>query len=128
MNDLGNLRAIVGSNEFAQPRTSVFQLLQRFDEIVLTFDRGTVAIAVNPGDDTVRLLRSGSNYPHTSVLTDTDPWQRAIGWPIMWAWTLKNNREYVDGLQIEFRAQGNYPAFQFMCEASSITAYVLQAI
>ncbi len=35
-------------------------------------------------------------------ISETSPWSKCIGFPLMWSWTLTNQQGYEDGLQFEF--------------------------
>jgi len=75
--------------------------------IRLHFSQNIVCVVVNPDDDSLTI---GQSTPANTIarpsLKSKEPWSRAIGTQVLWAWHLTNHQGYVDGLQLAFCEPG----------------------
>ncbi len=90
------------------------------------FSESTVFIVVNADDDTlysVQRLPDELTGTQPADFSDDYPWKDAIGKPLRWAWALRNNRGYLDGMQFEFaiNIEDKETAIQMMGMASGIS-------
>ena len=79
--------------------------------LVLTFESQAVRIEAIADDDQIRLRRwdeesspcpnAGEGCRHQD-LSEHPVWREAQGLPILWAWSMKNQQGYSDGIQFEF--------------------------
>ena len=78
-------------------------LPDEYAAIRLHFSPTVLCIYVDPDDDSLHL--STSVPPETTPLPSLagrEPWNLAIGRPILWTWRLVNHQGYSDGLQFAF--------------------------
>lgn len=106
--------------------------LPRWPALVeLTFDEFTVYVCAEPQIDTLLCTRTlpGSyscNYP---VELPTTFWNGLIGWTLTDAWQMKNDRGYLDAIQLWFRQQpnaGRYRYVQLWAICSSVRLFEFQ--
>ncbi|MDX2240601.1 MAG: DUF6334 family protein [Leptolyngbyaceae cyanobacterium bins.302] len=83
------------------------ELLHRPDAVILVFQHRKFTIQAVAEDDTINLiaevvlLDSSFEYKLTSV-SEREPWVKAIGKKIGWAWMLTNQQGYFDSIQFDF--------------------------
>lgn len=77
-------------------------------ELLLCFEQTVVTLAVTEEDeiDTVSQISADDSEIHKVDLTGVMPWRGAVGRPLMWVWQMTNQQGYLDGVQIEFAADG----------------------
>lgn len=93
--------------------------------VELRFSESVVCVGVNEDLDTIVLAELVPQVPETIItqeMTAHAPWNKALGLPVLWAWTMRNHQGYEDGLQLEFadREQGFGPTVQMIGLASAI--------
>jgi Family of unknown function (DUF6334) len=120
--EFGDLVTISAASEFSAVESGA---AGRFDEWCFEFRHGTVYVAVEPDDDSVRLLADGAGYPYVVRITDQKPWNAMVGCSLRWGWLLTNQRGYTDGAQFEFSGESQSWTIQLVAEASQLTAYSL---
>jgi hypothetical protein len=96
------------------------------------FSSSIVCIWVDPDNDTLHVSDSvpSQTLSHGSVLAQ-EPWHRAAGKPILWAWRLINQQGYGDGIQVSFSdAERNKElvVVQLIGKASTIDVAVVERI
>jgi hypothetical protein len=66
-------------------------------------------LAVNPDDDTVRIIEGEETGLEEVLITPApaeSPWTSALGTVPQWIWVLENQQGYHDGLQFGFAVDG----------------------
>jgi hypothetical protein len=97
-----------------------------FDEFTFTFERGTLSVRADGEFDTVVIDEGGPSLPTTEDLSTLEPWATVIGCGLLWLWTLRNQRGFVDGFQAEFAdGAGRRATVQLMCSASALAVCVV---
>ena len=128
VNEFGDLVAVLGArSEPAIPAQPTV-----FEQYSFRFDRGTLTVAADGSDDSVRLIEGETTLPHRAPLTLVEPWSGAVGRGVLWAWLLTNQSGFVDGFQIEFGWGSGTPngnlGIQLVCEASALTAAMVREL
>ena len=96
------------------------------EELVLAFELGRLKVGVDPDWDTVVLSATpGAEGGRTAVHVGGEPWSRCIGLRVRWIWRLQNQREFFDGVQLEFAGERESPAIQIVAEASALRLFAL---
>jgi hypothetical protein len=123
--DFGELVPVSVSAEFApiDPGPT-----GRFDEWLFKFRAGTFCVAVDPNDDTVKIVATNVGNSHVVNVTDQPPWSALVGSRLRWGWTLTNQRGYTDGVQLEFFHERDFWIIQVIAEASSLTSYSISPL
>ena len=106
-----------GALVFVEP---VYSAFENPDAVHLNFERASYTVGQNPDDDTITLLRR--KLPSIHPASEVEPFSRAIGKRVLWAWILTNQQGYTDGLQFEFwkSAEEEQVVVQFIAEASQL--------
>jgi hypothetical protein len=128
VDDFGNLLAVTGSRAEAVSAGRP----TRFEQYAFRFERGTLSVLADGSDDSIQVFEDETLLDHVELLTDTAPWAGAVGHGVMFAWRLKNQSGYADGLQIEFgwgsEPPGGHLCVQLVCVASELTASIVRAL
>jgi Family of unknown function (DUF6334) len=108
--------------------------------VILTFEYRIFTVLVIASDDTIELF-SGACYPAVKYnlisVTEKEPWLRAIGKKIIWAWDLINQQGYADSIQFYFANVDSEKSsifseedviIQLITVASSLKTYKLNQI
>ena len=77
----------------------------RPEAVVLSFRNRVLTIQAMADDDTIAITseqQTISDEQKFVSVTQGAPWSIAIGRAIRWVWTLKNQQEYPDGVQLSF--------------------------
>lgn len=77
----------------------------RPEAVVLSFRNRVLTIQAIVDDDTIAITseqQTISDEQKFVSVTQGAPWSIAIGRAIRWVWTLKNQQEYPDGVQLSF--------------------------
>lgn len=78
----------------------------------LSFERMTITIRAVADDDTLSVSATPVAAETDEVLVDwthSSPWAECVGREATWAWLLRNQQGYTDGVRFEFRSS-NEPA------------------
>lgn len=97
----------------------------------LTFDEFRVFVWVEADWDSLACSRSvpASFLDEHSVALPTTFWEPVLGWELTNAWLMKNDRDYLDAIQLRFRehaSEGPYRIVQLWAVASSLKLLNLQ--
>jgi hypothetical protein len=101
--------------------------------VELAFDEFTVFVCVEPEFDTLLCTRNlpesyRRSYP---VVMPLSFWKTVIGWTLVDAWQMRNDRGYADAIQLRFREQPNagpYRHIQLWAICSSIRLLEFQIL
>lgn len=93
--------------------------------VQLTFDEFSVFVCVEPEFDTLVCSRElpDSYQRSASVMIAASFWDSVLGWTLADAWQMRNDRGYMDALQLRFREypdKGAYRHVQLWAFCSSI--------
>lgn len=104
--------------------------LHRFELITLHFDYGLIVIGVNADDDTITISdakRELSGEEAVILAAQRQPWRDLLGLRLMNSWLMRNQRGYVDSIQLEFSLPGaeTTRTVQLVAMASLLYAYAV---
>jgi hypothetical protein len=116
VHELGKINSVVGCRDL-EPENE-FQLTS-FNEIEIECEHGLFTVVADDELDTVSVDFAESCLQFKRDISDSDPWNRVIGSPILWAWLLTNQQGYTDGFQFEVRTTDDFVDVQLMCEATA---------
>jgi hypothetical protein len=78
--------------------------------VLLNFESGIWLLAVDPEDDTVRLINAAAGEGDEFVFhepPESSPWIATYGSTVLWCWALENQQGYIDGIQFSFARRGS---------------------
>jgi hypothetical protein len=108
----------------------------RIVAVRLQFESICVCISVNAMDDTIVLSDDWPKNDDDDEEACANIEVRKISWSVLaaatltWAWRMENNLGYVDGVQLEFRQEGQPSAIciQFIAAASALRVRMVQSL
>ena len=104
------------------------QIDQTFIErVFFTFAGNQFVSASAEGDTDEIALGTDSPTKDSDDVSGRSPWVAAIGKPLLWAWSLRNQQGYCDGVQLEFRTtvSDSGPILQLATRASCLRVFSL---
>lgn len=104
------------------------------EKVIIQLSRFTLLIEIDINFDEIKFSLK-DNMSFDSAFQDQTNFKdfnmsklcmnNAIGYEIIWFWLLKNQKGYIDGIQIEIKNKSDRIQLQFMVEASSMKIYQL---
>lgn len=125
VHELGKIHSVVGCRDL-EPENE-FQLT-RFNEIVFLCEFGLFTVVADDELDTVTVMFTESSLQFKRDISDSDPWNRVIERPILWAWLLTNQQGYTDGFQFEVMTTDGSVDIQLMCEATAFDVRLVTSL
>jgi hypothetical protein len=122
--EFGALTAIFASRRFDEEDS----LYQPFDEYAFTFEGGRLTVSAQAEDDSISVGSEPLSSGSVEDISQQQPWDSLIGSGLIWSWRLRNQQGYDDGFQVEFHAGAQSTLIQFVCEASSLTVYIVKPL
>ena len=126
--DAEDSRRLTGARIFADPDLPNWPALVELD-----FDEFTVFVCLEPEFDTVlctRRLPESYRQVYTAMMPALF-WESFVGWTLTDAWQMRNDRGYLDAIQLRFRERpdgGAYRYVQLWSICSSLRLLELEVI